>query len=371
MVSYWLALPGFILWVVILLLPWRPWSTRQSLDSGPGHDSNRLARITVVIPARDEQEYIGKTLRSVSQQGPTHKIILVDDDSADNTLIEAQGTGIENLEIIRGELLQPGWTGKLWALEQGRKRVTTEYILLLDADIELKPGILASLLCKADNDDLSLVSLMAFLRMYSPWEKLLVPAFIFFFKLLYPFQLSNSGSKRVSAAAGGCILIRTKVLEDLGGFAALKDALIDDCTLAALVKNNGGKTWTGLTHSAVSHRQYNDLKSIWHMVSRTAFTQLGYSVLLLLLCTALMVAGFILPMVLLPYADFRHNFIPLLTLFTMYWVYFPTLKYYDLNPLWGLCLPFTGTLFLLMTWESAIRHWKGKSAEWKNRIYTR
>lgn len=275
-----LALPGLVIWSLVLCLPWRPWSTRESLDAeiNEAHNLNP-SQITVLIPARNEAEVIGKTLVSLKTQDESLKIILINDQSSDDTSNIALRAELESLNIISGEPLPDGWSGKLWALEQGRKKVETKYILLLDADISLAPGTLASLLQKIESERLDLVSLMAFLRMISFWEILLMPAFIYFFKLLYPFHLSNASSnkmfsKYVAAAAGGCILIRRKALEQIDGFNSLKDSLIDDCTLAHKIKANGGQIWIGLTHSAVSHRRYDTLQTIWNMVARTAYTQL-------------------------------------------------------------------------------------------------
>ncbi|MBI4006088.1 MAG: glycosyltransferase, partial [Gammaproteobacteria bacterium] len=266
-----LALPGFIVWTIILILPWRPWSTRESLDADPSLQLD-LSCITVLIPARNEQLVIADTLDALLKQGQGLRIILIDDQSADDTVETARQKEFENLQIINGNNNPDGWTGKLWALEQGRHLVNTDLILLLDADIRLQPGTIAKLLSKLNREQLDMISLMACLRMKYFWEKLLIPAFIFFYKLLYPFQLSNSTSRYVAAAAGGCILIKTSALSEIGGFGSLKECLIDDCALARKIKNNNGKIWIGLTHSAISLRHYEYLQSIWDMVTRTAFT---------------------------------------------------------------------------------------------------
>ena len=368
----WLAIPGFIIWLAILLLPWRPWSTRESLDAIAKLDDVDTSKVTVLIPARDEAEVIADTLNSLLEQGNLGRIILVDDQSEDGTAELARTVIAEDdrLLIIPGQALESGWSGKLWALEQGRKQVSSEYTLLLDADIALKPGTIATLVNKAETDGFDLVSLMAFLRMRSYWELLLMPAFIYFFKLLYPFALSNSSSKIVAAAAGGCILVKTEKLEEIGGFAALKNALIDDCSLARKIKNSNGRTWIGLTHSAISHRNYDTLDTIWNMVARTAYTQLFHSILLLLLCTAIMLTAFFLPLALLLVMDLPVFLLACLTLILMMLSYFPVIRYYDLNPAWLLSLPIAALFYICMTWSSAIRHWQGTGAIWKNRAYT-
>ena len=163
----WLALPGFFVWGTILLLPWRPWSTRESLEADADANSD-LSPVTVLIPARNEQDTIGYTLTALAKQGHNLSIILVDDQSTDNTVEFAKKQGFQNLTIIEGKALEPGWNGKLWALEQGRTQIVTDFILLLDADIELKPGTINALLTKSRDDNLQLASVMAFLRMETP-----------------------------------------------------------------------------------------------------------------------------------------------------------------------------------------------------------
>ncbi len=366
----WLVLPGLLVWLSILLSPWQAWRTREQLDA----TDDRLldpARVTALIPARDEARHIATTLRSLQAQHPRIQVILIDDQSSDGTGDVARSVGLPGLRIIPGSPLPHGWSGKLWALEQGLQQVKTPQVLLLDADIELRPGTLAALLDKMDREDLDLVSLMARLRMDGLWEKLLMPAFIYFFKLLYPFALSNSANRLIAAAAGGCILVQTTRLRELGGFAAYREALIDDCTLARQVKNSGGRTWIGLTHSAISLRRYCRLQSIWDMVARTAFTQLHYSVVLLLLCTMLMAAAFVLPVTALLLPDVGCRTLAGLSLLLMAVSYLPTLVYYRLRPWWCLGLPLTGLLYLLMTWSSALRYWRGEQSRWKGRSYPR
>lgn len=361
-----LALPGLCLWAIILLLPWRPWSTRESLDAIPsGTPASDLSRLTALIPARNEADVIGRTLQDLSAQGEGLKIILVDDQSTDQTGRVAASAGIQNLEVVRGAPLPDGWCGKLWALEQGRRRVSTELVLLLDADIRLLPGTVPALLRKLDQERCDLVSLMAQLRMHNRWERMLIPAFVFFFKLLYPFHLANGRGRWVAAAAGGCILVRTSALEHCGAFATLKNALIDDCTLARRIKDAGGRTWLGLTHSAISQRGYPRYTDIADMVARSAYSQLRYSPLLLGVCTMLMLAAFPLPLA----SALALEPAGLLALALMILCYLPVLRYYNVPRLWGLLLPVAGLLFMAMTWISAWRHWRKKGALWKNRTY--
>ncbi|MCP4579760.1 MAG: glycosyltransferase [Deltaproteobacteria bacterium] len=364
-----LTLVGTILWIIILLLPWRPWSTLEFLDGEPDDLNDDLSNITVLIPARNEEAVIRTTLTGIMAQGRHVKVILVDDQSEDKTVSLAGEMFESHLEIISGQPLPDGWSGKLWALHQGFQRVDTPLVLLLDADIELKPGILSKLRREMMNKKVHLISLMAYLRMVSPWERLLMPAFIYFFKLLYPFRLSNSDSPRVAAAAGGCILLRTDMLKAIGGFAAVREQLIDDCALAKKVKSIGGRTWIGLSHSALSLRAYDRPGVIWNMVARTAFHQLHYSIALLLLVTGIMVLMFLMPITGLFFPSLTAGLASLCGLAAMMLGYIPTLKFYRLSWKWAFFMPLIGLLFLAMTWTSAIRFWQGKGAEWKGRAY--
>jgi hopene-associated glycosyltransferase HpnB len=240
---------------------------------------------------------------------------------------------------------------------------------LLDADIELLPGIIRELRNEMEERNVHLVSLMAALRTETFWEKLSMPAFVYFFKLLYPFRLSNSPTSGVAAAAGGCILIKNRVLEDIGGFASIRGELIDDCALAKRVKNRGYRTWIGLSHSVKSLRAYNNLRIIWNMVARTAFTQLGYSNTMLILCTLILLAAFGFPAIGLVVGALSVKLLSACSLATMVLTYLPTLRFYGLSPWWALLMPLTGILYLAMTWTSACRYWAGVTATWKGRTY--
>jgi hopene-associated glycosyltransferase HpnB len=312
------------------------------------------------VPARDEGPTVGRTVAALVAQG-VGRVVVIDDQSTDDTANVARHAGAE---IIAGEPLPPGWAGKLWALEQGRQVVTTPLTLLVDADIELRPGVVAAL---KQRQGFALVSLMAVLEMESPWEKLLIPAFVYFFKLLYPFRLSNSRNRLIAASAGGCVMIETSMLERINGFTSFKDAIIDDCALARAVKRNGGRTWLGLTHSAVSRRAMHGLKPIWSMVARSAFAQLQYSTILLLACVALLILAFWVPV--LGIFDPHTRWTACLALATMMATYVPVLRFYGRSPAWALGLPLAGTLYLLMTVSSAIRGWRGVRSRWKGRDY--
>jgi hopene-associated glycosyltransferase HpnB len=366
LILVWAAAAAAAMWVAVLLVPWFPWSTAEQLDASDPSGLVDLSDITVLMPARDEAAVIGTTVAALRAQGPGLRIVVIDDQSTDGTADIARAAGAE---VIAGAPLGEGWVGKLWALEQGRRVVRTPLTLLVDADIELRLGLVPALLIRRNTDNRQLVSLMAVLETQTGWEKLLIPAFVYFFKLLYPFRISNSRSRLVAAAAGGCVLVETMMLERIGGFGALRDALIDDCTLARRVKDAGGRTWVGLTHSAISLRRMPTLGSIWHMVARSAYAQLRFSVVLLALCVALLVLAFWVPPVALfvPGAHWYGG----VALAAMMLSYVPLLRYYRHSPLWALALPVAGTLYLMMTIGSAVRAWRGVRSQWKGRVYSR
>ena len=369
-----LAAAGAVLWLCTLLAPWQPWRVRERLEPAPAHDGadTDLEDVTVLIPARDEAAAIGDTLAALGRQGRGLRVVLVDDRSGDDTAEVARQAAPDSLtlDIHTGAPLAEGWTGKLWALEQGRQRVETPLTLLLDADIALRPGMLRALLARKAETGAALVSVMAALRMRGGWEKLLLPAFIYFFRLLYPFHLSNGPGRRVAAAAGGCVLIETPVLARIGGFDAIRGALIDDCALARAVKDAGHRTWIGVSRGAESHRDYPTLGVVWRMVARTAYTQLRYSPVLLLLCTVLMALAFWAPVAGLG-GPLPAQIAGAAGLVAMAACYLPTIRYYRLSPAWALTMPLIGTLFLAMTWHSALRDWGGRRSEWKGRVYER
>jgi hopene-associated glycosyltransferase HpnB len=333
--------------------------------------------VTVLIPARDEAEHIGRTLAALVRQGQGLEVVVVDDQSSDDTrgsATRAAGSSLA-LRIIDGQPLPSGWAGKLWALEQGFAVVDRPYVLLLDADIELAPLTVPALRAKLRASDATLVSLMAELRCETFWERLLSPAFVFFFKLLYPFAWSNDAAKTTAAAAGGCMLVRADALRALGGFAAVRGALIDDCTLAAALKRQRPPIWLGLTHSVRSLRAYPSLAEFWSMVARSAFTELRYSAALLLLATLLMIATLLAPVAGVVAAAAAGE--PALGLVAgAAWLataaaYWPIVSFYRLPAPWALTLPIAAALFLGMTWTSALSYWSGKRARWKARDYGR
>jgi hopene-associated glycosyltransferase HpnB len=368
------AVAAAALWLGLLALPWRPWGTRERLETAGTTPDADLSSVVVLIPARNEAATIGRTLAALAHQGRGLKAILIDDQSSDGTADTARMGAGENLtlEIVRGAALEPGWAGKMFALEQGRARADRPLVLLLDADIALEPGTIAALLGKKRETGAALVSLMAELSMTGPAERLLMPAFVYFFKLVYPFALSNGRTRLVAAAAGGCVLIERAVLDGIGGFDALRGAIIDDCALARAVKRSGRRTWIGLSHAAKSIRGYQTLGAIWRMVARSAYTQLNYSPVLLGLASLMLALAFWMPLVALAaFPALDAKLIGGLALLAMMASYLPTLLYYRRSLLWAAALPLIATLYLIITWSSAIDYWRGRRTIWKGRIYDR
>lgn len=363
-----LAAIALVLWLIVLALPWRPWGCAERLEADRGGDRD-VRGLTILIPARNEAAVIGETLQALAVTAPAVPVILVDDQSSDDTMPLARASGLHNITIIPGTPPPSGWTGKLWALEQGLAQVDTPYVLLLDADIRLAAGTLSALQRKA-SEGFALVSLCAEPCWQDSAARWLMPAFVYFFKLLYPFALANRSNSRIAAAAGGVILVDRQALIDAGGFAAWHDAIIDDCTLAAHVKRSGSRCFIGLTHSATSLR-HSDFADIAQMIARTAFVQLRESWWMLLVASALLVLAFWIPVlaVLLGHAPARA--IGAVAWLALIACYLPTLAYYRRNLLATVVLPLAATFFMAMTWYSAWRALGGTRSEWKGRRYRR
>ncbi len=334
--------------------------------------------VDVVVPARDEAEHIAASLGSLLAQDyrGEMRIVLVDDGSKDRTAAIARGlagtAGPHRLEVVAGAPAPPGWSGKLWAIAQGItvgiKRTATPYVLLTDADIVHAPGHLTALMGKAEDEELDLVSEMVALRCESLAERALVPAFVFFFQLLYPFAAVNDPNRRAAAAAGGTILLRRSALARIGGPAAIRGALIDDVALARAVKP-GGRIWLGHTRLARSLRAYRGFGDIWRMIARTAFVQLRHSTSLLIATLLGMGVLFLLPPL---YALFGAGLARAAGLAA--WVlavllYLPSLRRYDRSALWAPFLPLVAGFYLAATVGSAWDYWRGRGTVWKGRSY--
>ena len=368
----WLWFIPLFFWLVMLVLPWQPWRNRETLQVTTHLASTDLSDLAVIIPARNEAWQISQTLRGLFLQGDNLQVIVIDDQSQDGTVEMVRRFQGLDITVIDGQDLPAGWTGKLWALQQGHTMVERPITVLLDADISLAPGVLVSLREKMQRDSLSFISVMAHLSMSTFWEKLLLPAFVYFFKQLYPFALSNNPRvKFVAAAAGGCIMVKSDALNSVGGFVGINDSLIDDCALARRMKQNGYTTWVGLTRDVQSHRPYGGLKPIWEMVSRTAFHQLKYSLPILLAMTLIFLTIYGLPWAGLFANSPVAQIASALAITIMMGIYLPTIRYYQLNPLWCLGMPLIALLYLAMTWYSAFEYWIGSGNHWRGRLYSK
>ena len=342
--------------------------------------------VCAIVPARDEAESIETSLTSLLKQDYPGKfsIVLVDDNSSDRTAEIAVATAeklnkSERLTVVSGKPLASGWKGKLWAMQQGiveaRSQTTPEYFLLTDADIQHPTDNIKQLVAKAQSQQLDLVSLMVLLRCQSFWEKLLIPAFVFFFQKLYPFAWVNSQDKSLAAAAGGCMLISNEALIEIGGIATIKDALIDDCSLAKAVKSRGKNIWLGLSETTISLRGYDKLSVIWDTIARTAYTQLNYSPLLLVGTVIGMAITYMATPIGLILGIFTLNWLlialSIITWLLMTWAYLPTIKLYKLSIVWAFWLPAIALLYTFMTIDSAIKYYRGQGGNWKGRTYSR
>jgi hopene-associated glycosyltransferase HpnB len=323
----------------------------------------RWPEVTAVVPARNEEALIGRAIASLRAQDypDDFRIVVVDDESADRTAEAAVG-----VEVVRGEPRPPGWGGKLWAMEQGVRRAgDASFIWFTDADVVHAPDTLRRLVAKAESETLDLVSLMVRLDIRTTWDRLLIPAFVFFFQMLYPFPWVNDPKARTAGAAGGSMLVRTAVLARIGGIVAIKDRLIDDCALAAEIKRTSGRIWLGLSEDDVSIRPYAGLGGIWRMVSRTAYDQLGYSPGLLAGTIVWLVLLFVLP----PILAFTGSPLGVAGWLAIAMAEIPTLRLYRLPPWWGLFLPLAALLYAGMTLDSARQYWRGRGGEWKGRTH--
>lgn len=345
-------------------------------DAGWPVRPTQWPRIAVLVPARNEAECIVASMRSLLEQhypGPL-SVILVDDNSSDGTAELARRAAAASdrpLSVMDSGPLPAGWTGKLWALKRGieasrKLPEAPDYLLLTDADIVHTADTVEWLVAQAECGDLMLVSLMAKLRCESLPERIHVPAFIFFFQMLYPFAWVNRRTSATAAAAGGCILVRADALRAAGGIESIRDALIDDCALAGQLKTQG-PIWLGLTNRVRSIRPYPHWADLRRMVTRSAYAQLRYSPLLLAGTTAGMALTFLAAPLLALFAHGLPQFLGLATWIVMTVAFQPTLRLYRLSPIWGIALPGIAFLYTLYTIESAIQYVIGRGGEWKGR----
>ncbi len=367
-----LGLVALAAWIYLLAFRGGFWLARERDDRDAPPAPAAWPSVAAVAPARNEADVIARSLSSLVAQdyaGPL-RIILVDDNSEDGTAAAAPRAP-DRLEILAGAPLAPGWTGKLWALKQGADRAASldpppDYLLFTDADIAHAPDNLAALVARAEAGGLVLTSLMAQLTVETWAERLMIPAFVFFFDMLYPFAWANDPGRSLAAAAGGCMLVKREALERAGGVAAIRGEIIDDCALARAMKRQG-PIWLGLTHRARSLRPYDSLGGIGRMIARSAYAQLGYSPLLLAGTLAGMAVVYLAAPALAVFGSGAGRILGLAAWLAMAVAFQPILRFYRLSPLWGLALPAIGALYTLFTLQSAVDSWRGRGGMWKGR----
>jgi hopene-associated glycosyltransferase HpnB len=375
-----------ITWAYLLAGHGGYWRTDQRLPPARA-DPASWPGVAAVVPARNEAGVLPATLPTLVGQeyGGAFEVVVVDDESADGTAEVASSIGGAAVRVVPGRRPPPGWAGKVWAMDQGlRAAGDAAYVLFTDADIAYRPGALAALVRAAEADDRVLVSQMALLRAGSRWERLLVPAFVYFFAQLYPFRRVNRPGARTAAAAGGCMLVRRSALEAAGGFEPIRGARIDDVALGRLLKRSRRdvRCWLGLTADVISVRPYPSLPGLWDMIARSAYTQLRYSPLVLAGTVAGLLWLYALP--------------PAAAVAGLAWLaaggpaaagwlagaglagwaimtvsYLPMLRLYRLAPWRAPFLPVVAMMYAAMTVDSARRYYAGRGGQWKGRTITR
>jgi hopene-associated glycosyltransferase HpnB len=357
-----------IVWIYLLFARGGFWRIKSPASAAV----QPMCRVVAVVPARNEADVIAESIASLlSQLMPIH-VVLVDDASTDKTSeIARECGGVDKLTILRGAPLPADWTGKLWAVSQGTQealKLQPDYLLFTDADICHDPHNVADLVARAEADQLDLASYMVRLSTSNLAERALIPAFVYFFLQLYPPNWIASPKSRTAGAAGGCILIRPAALARIGGHAAIRGQIIDDCSLARAVKQSGGKIWMGLTANTRSIRPYDGFGEIGHMISRSAFNQLQHSALLLLATILGLVLTYVVPVA----ALLSHNAMAI-SFGTASWLlmsvtYLPMIRFYKLPRIWALSLPLVAIFYASATLHSAVQYWRGKGGVWKGRV---
>jgi hopene-associated glycosyltransferase HpnB len=372
MIANGLACGALAIWLYLTLARGGFWRCAER-DEG-GSAPALWPRVTAVIPARDEAESVGQTIGSLLRQDypGAFDVVMVDDGSSDGTAEVARAAATaaaERLRVVPGAPLPAGWTGKLWAMKQGVERASAsapQFLLFTDADIVYAPDALRRLVSRALRDDLGLVSLMAKLRCESFVERALIPAFIFFFQMLYPFAWVNRRDNSVAAAAGGCMLARRDALEAIGGVASIRGALIDDCALARRIKSIA-PIRLALTDAVTSLRAYSMFGEARAMIARSAYAQLRHSPLLLAGTVAGLTLTYLAPPLLALFARGFAQYIGLVAWALMAIAFQPTLSFYKRSPLWGVFLPVIAAVYMAFTLDSAYQHARGRGGFWKGR----
>ena len=368
-----------LIWLYLLLGRGMFWRLREA-DLTP-FPRDTTQRVAVIIPARNESEAVGRATASLLQQdypGPV-RVFLADDHSTDGTPEAAARAArqlgrSDTLTLVQAGPLPDGWTGKLWAVAEGVRAAgpfQPDYLLFSDADIVHSAESLSSLVARAADGDYDLVSHMVKLRCETFAEKATIPAFLFFFFKLYPPAWTASAQHKTAGAAGGCILMRSAALARIGGIAAIRGELIDDCALAKAVKQAGGRIWLGLTSKTRSVRRYGTFAEIERMIARTAFWQLKHSVLLLLGTLAGMFVTYLLPPLVLLTGRPLPAALGALAWLVMMITYVPALRFYARSAMWAPLLPLVALFYMAATLHSAVEYWTGRGGMWKGRIQDR
>ncbi|HLJ54492.1 MAG TPA: glycosyltransferase [Chthonomonadaceae bacterium] len=375
--ALWLAIAvsALIAWLWLLFGNAGFWRIERP---APAAKPQEWPEVVVVIPARDEGQGIAETLRSLWGQDYARevRIVLVDDHSEDATVERAvalaESLGRRGaLTVLAARSLPPGWTGKVWAMSEGISHGVpagdpARYVLFSDADVRHGSSAVRDLVARAESGGLDLASLMVTLQCRTVAERLTIPAFVFFFRMLYPFRRANDRSDSLAAAAGGTMLLRRSALDRIGGLAAIRGELIDDCALARAVKRGGHRIWLGLGAASVSTRGYGRLRDIVHMVARTAYTQLGYSPARLAGCVAGLCLVYLAPPLLL-FARGPSAAVGAVAWLLMAIAYAPMVRFYRQPLFFAPLLPLTATMYLYATCLSAWRHHCGRGGQWKGR----
>jgi hopene-associated glycosyltransferase HpnB len=375
---------GFILSIVAVgiwtyLLLFRGFFWRESPRAAPVMTLNAWPEVVVVTPARNEADVVGQSMAALLAQdypGVIH-IVLVDDDSTDGTAEAAERAAAKSktrhrLTVVKNATLAPGWTGKMWAVNRGlteaeRLAPDARYVLLTDADILHERTSIRQLVGRAEQGGFKLVSLMARLKTETLAERALIPAYIFYFQKLYPFSWVSDPANKLAGAAGGCMLVERATLNAIGGIAAIRSALIDDCALGKAIKAKG-PIWLGLADGVASLRGYPKWSDVWMLVARSAFTQLGFSAAMLVVSTVMMLATYVMPLVLMLCTEGPARLLGAVAFVAMVFAYQPTLRYHRLSALWALAMPLVAGFYTAATIDSALRYWSGRGGQWKGRI---
>jgi len=363
------------IWVYLLVARGYFWRLTED-NLGPKRLED-WPRVVAIVPARNEALTISQAVSSLAKQNypGEFSIIVVDDHSEDGTAALAQQAANEfgasqRVKIHVASPLAPGWTGKLWALNEGTQSAanySAEFFWFTDADIEHAPDTLRRLVSRAEKESLDLVSLMVLLQAKTLPERLLIPPFLYFFLMLYPPRWIADPNASTAGAAGGCILLRRNVLAPIGGMASIRGEVIDDCALARAVKRRGGNIWMGLTRASVSLRSYGTFAEIRDLIARTAFTQLHYSFLLLIVTLIGLFATYLLPWIAFFSVDDPGWLLASTAISIMTATYGATVRFYGLPWLWALTLPFAAVFYGYATFLSALRYWLGRGGQWKGR----